>query len=105
MNNKELLGKRFKEIRLAFNLTQSQMAEIAGIEPASISKIETGKNFPLLKNLEKIALKLGIGIDDFFKFNHKKPRKQRREELINLYDKLDEENCEKLYKVIEAISL
>ena len=40
MNKKEIFGKRFKEIRKKFGYTQEKMAEIAGIEPQSISKIE-----------------------------------------------------------------
>lgn len=37
--NKKLLGKRFREIRKNLGYTQEQFAEIAGIEPQSISKI------------------------------------------------------------------
>ena len=70
MNTKEVFGKRFKEIRKKFGYTQDKMAEIAGIEPQSISKIESGKNFPLLSNLDKIATKLGISLEDFFDYKH-----------------------------------
>ena len=66
--NKKLLGKRFREIRKNLGYTQEQFAEIAGIEPQSISKIESGKNFPLLSNLEKIADRLGIDLSEFFIF-------------------------------------
>ena len=52
---KELLGKRIKEIRLARNLTQEQLAEIIDIGAASLSKIEIGMNYPTDDNLEKIA--------------------------------------------------
>ena len=69
--NKILLGKRFREIRKKLGYTQEKFAEIAGIEPQSISKIESGKNFPLLSNLEKIANNLNIELKDFFVYSHK----------------------------------
>ncbi len=67
--NKKLLGKRFREIRKKLGYTQEKFGEIAGIEPQSISKIESGKNFPLLSNLEKIANKLNIDLSDFLYMN------------------------------------
>lgn len=41
----KLLGKRIKELRLANNLKQAELAEIIGIEPRSISRIESGYHF------------------------------------------------------------
>lgn len=68
--SKKLLGKIFREIRKKLGYTQEKFAEIAGIEPQSISKIESGKNYPLLANLEKIANNLNIELSDFFIYSH-----------------------------------
>lgn len=60
MNRKKLLGKNLKEYRTKKGLTQNQLAEIVDVEPQSISKIESGTNFPLLNNLDKMADVLDI---------------------------------------------
>jgi len=103
MDNKAVFGKRFKQIRKHFGYTQDKMAEIAGIEPQSISKIESGKNFPLLSNLEKIAEKLGIQLEDFFRYEHKQPN--IRENLLKIFDELNQEDREKLYRIALALKL
>lgn len=97
MNKKEIFGKRFKEIRKKFGYTQEKLAEIAGIEPQSISKIESGKNFPLLSNLEKISQKLEIEIEDFFDYTHK--QENLRANLLNIFDKLDQTDKERLVRI------
>ena len=40
-------------------LTQKQLAELAGIEQASLSRIETGKVSPDLATIKKIATAMG----------------------------------------------
>lgn len=103
MNKKELLGKRFREIRKQLGLTQEKIAEIAGIEPQSISKIESGKNFPLLSNLEKIAQKLNIELEDFFIYEHKNGDEYTKEALIKIFENLDNESKEKLLRIARVL--
>ena len=52
---KKLLGKRIAEIRKSKKMQQEDLAEIIGIEPNNLSKIETGKNYPNPENLAKMA--------------------------------------------------
>lgn len=105
MNKKVIFGKRFKDIRKKFGYTQDKMAEIAGIEPQSISKIESGKNFPLLSNLDKIADKLGIEMEDFFCYEHKAPVEQLRTELLEVFDSLDQADKEKLLRIAKILKV
>lgn len=105
MNKKELLGHRLRELRKKFGYTQEKLAEIAGIEPQSISKIESGKNFPLLSNLEKISKKLGIELEDFFNYEHKNSAEEKREKLIKIYDSLSEDNKERLFRIARALEI
>ena len=51
MDIKKLLGKKIKEIRKNKNFTQEKMAELIGIETASLSNIENGKYYPTAENL------------------------------------------------------
>ncbi len=101
MNKKELLGKRLREIRKQFGYTQEKMAEIAGIEPQSISKIESGKNFPLLSNLEKIANKLNIELEEFFNYKHKNTSEYNKAVLLKIYENLNQEKLIRIAKVLE----
>lgn len=105
MNKKIVFGKRFKEIRKQFGYTQDKMAEIAGIEPQSISKIESGKNFPLLTNLDKIASRLGIELEDFFNYEHKKSEDEIREELFSIFNSLTLENKERLLRIAKVFKV
>lgn len=103
--NKKLLGKRFREIRKNLGYTQEQFAEIAGIEPQSISKIESGKNFPLLSNLEKIADRLGIDLSEFFIYSHKNEPSVLKKILISTFDELSNEDQEKAVRIMLALKL
>lgn len=103
--SKELLGKRFREIRKKLGYTQEKFAEIAGIEPQSISKIESGKNFPLLSNLEKIAQKLDIDLSEFFIYSHKNEEKDLKTFLNKIFDELPTEDKEKAVRLLLALKI
>lgn len=103
--NKELLGKRFREIRKKLGYTQEKFAEIAGIEPQSISKIESGKNFPLLSNLEKIADNIGIQLEDFFVYEHQHSEDDLKNILNATFDELSHADKEKAVRLLLALKL
>lgn len=46
---KDLFSKRIKELRKAKNLTQEQFAELIGIDPRNIIKIENKQTFPRIQ--------------------------------------------------------
>ncbi len=105
MNKKKLLGERLREIRKKFGYTQEKMSEIVGVEPQSISKIESGKNFPLLTNLEKIADNFNLELKDFFDFEHKNSSDTIRKEVLKTFDGLSKENQEKLLRIAKILEL
>lgn len=59
-NLKVGLGKRIKKIRESKNFTQEYLAELVGIEQATLSNIERGKSYPSVDTLQKIADSLGV---------------------------------------------
>lgn len=61
---KSSFGQKLKQIRKAKNLTQAQLAELAGANEKHISKIETGVYFPTYKTLIKILEALDLSIED-----------------------------------------
>lgn len=70
MDNKKKLGKRIKELRKRKGLTQEQVAVLIEMEQNTISVIESGRNFPTLVTLEKIADILDVELSDFFNYEY-----------------------------------
>jgi transcriptional regulator with XRE-family HTH domain len=60
-------GRRLAEVRKQKGLTQQQLAEKLDISLVSIAYIETGKRWPRLVTLSRIADALGVNIDQLFK--------------------------------------
>lgn len=58
------LGEGLRRTRRERNLTQAQMATLAGVTPAAISQAETGRRGLSLDTLIPLCDALGIGIDD-----------------------------------------
>lgn len=79
---KQDLGQRIQYLRKQQKLTQEALAELVGIDPKNISKIENGNNYPSAETITAIATALNVDIYELFVFN-KIPYKQMREEIIN----------------------
>ena len=60
MDIKKQLGTRIKLIRKSKGFTQEILAELIGIEPPSLSYIETGKFAPSIETLQKISEALQV---------------------------------------------
>ncbi len=56
------IAKAMLDGRSARNLTQKELAEIAGITQSDISKLENGNANPSLRTLERLAAGLGMRI-------------------------------------------
>ena len=65
---KRQLGQRIFALRKAARMTQSELAEAAGVGNEYISKIERGLGSPSLETLVKIALALQVEIKVLFDF-------------------------------------
>lgn len=98
---KILLGKRIKELRKNLNFSQEQLAELIGIEPNNLSRIENGKNYPTAENLSKIANALSVSPEKLFAFNHHKNYEEIKKELIESLN--DEKFGRMLYKFFNLI--
>lgn len=67
-NLKIKLGKRIQSLRKSQGITQEKFSEIIGLDISSLSKIETGRNYPSPENLEKIANALNVEEKDLYNF-------------------------------------
>jgi len=66
MSLKTSLGRRIQYLRKSRNITQEKLAEQINMDITSLSKIETGRNYPHPDTLEKIAKALDIEICHLF---------------------------------------
>lgn len=60
---REYIGKRISEIRKGKGMSQVKLAEITGIAPGNIARIETGKYSTGIDLLSRIADKLDCKLD------------------------------------------
>ncbi len=65
---KVLVGQRIKTIRKTKKLTQEKLAELIGIEPQSLSYMETGKFSPSPDTLQKLGEVLEVRPYEFYYF-------------------------------------
>lgn len=105
MDHKKLLGQRIKYFRKTKKLTQEQLAELVGMEPNSISIIESGRNFPTLNSLEKIANALDIELNILFRYRQIKDNSQIIDKINHELTKLNDEKLEKILLFIEDFIL
>mgnify|MGYP000877830116 CR=1 FL=1 len=59
-------GKRIKELREQAGLSQTRLAQIAGVTPQAISMIESGERNIITKTADKIAAALGVTLNKLF---------------------------------------
>jgi transcriptional regulator with XRE-family HTH domain len=57
-------GERLRQLRLAKNLTQEELASLAGFSRSYYNEIETGKRNIALLNLNRLAQCLNISLSD-----------------------------------------
>ena len=98
MTLKQDLGQRIQKLRKDKKITQEQLAEMVGIDPKNISRIEKGNNYPTAENLTSIAKALHVDIYELFVFNSI-PLEQMKQEIINSLN--SEKNILHLYQCLK----
>ena len=86
MELKKQLGQKIQELRKKKKLTQEKFAEMVGIDPKNVSKIENGNNYPTAETLTSIAKALNINIYELFVFKDEISYPEMREEIIKSLD-------------------
>lgn len=62
-------GDRIKELRIAGDMSQRELALKAGLLPSGISRWETGDTLPTVYNALLVAEALGVSLDELSNFN------------------------------------
>jgi transcriptional regulator with XRE-family HTH domain len=60
------LGSRIREIRMAKNMTQNELANQCNFEKANLSRIESGRTNVTLRSLHRICKALEVDIAKLF---------------------------------------
>lgn len=102
-NLSKQLGLRIKELRKRQKLTQSQLAELIGMETTNLCKLENGGQLPKEENIEKIAKYLNVEIKELFEFGHLKTTDELRDELITLIRAACPKELELYYRLITSV--
>lgn len=63
----QAFGKRLAEVRKSRGLTQEKLAEMLDISSVSITYLETGRRWPRLLTLQKIAKCLKVPVAELFR--------------------------------------
>jgi len=102
-DTKKFLGARIQEIRKQKGLKQSELAEIAEIDPKHMSKIECGRCYPSFELLDKIAQALGKPTGDFLNIEHLYNRNDLTAQIIERIQTADDETFRRAYKILNEI--
>ena len=84
MELKKDLGRKIQTLRKERKMTQERLAELVGIDPKNISRIENGNNYPTPENLSAIAQALNVEIYELFVFNEISYSKMKQEIITAL---------------------
>ena len=101
-NTKELLGARIKELRKGRKLSQEELAELVGIEPRHMSRIEVGKSYPSLDRLERIAKALDVDLRDFFDFTHLEARPVNVDQINDILKEMTDDDLKKVSRILKV---
>jgi len=100
------LGLRLTELRQAAGLTQAQLAERIGVHPSNIGFWELSGTPPRGEVLPKLAVALGVSVDEFLGVTPPKPKKQAAKGRLQLVfesaSKLPRRQQEKVAEFVEA---
>lgn len=103
MDNKKKLGLKIKELRKRKGLTQEELAELIQMEQNSISVMESGRNFPTLGTLEKIAKVLDVNLSDFFDYDYIEDIDVIKTSTEDIISKMDDKQLRQLFKYVKSI--
>ena len=103
LSKKQALGLRIKEYREKQKFTQEKLAELTGIDPKHLSRIENGRNYPSIETLEKLTKNLDVTFEDIFQFGHLESRDEIMKKLSTKLHYLSDDKLKLIYKIIKEL--
>lgn len=102
VNLKVLLGQKIKFFRKKKSLSQEQLAEMVNMETKSLSRIESGHNYPMYENLVSISLALGVEPWQLYFKGNTKDVETMREEIFSVLSE-DENKIPAVYQYLATL--
>ena len=102
-STKILLGRKIRNLRKQKGWTQEHLSELAGINPKSILRIESGKTFPTYQNLEKFSEIFDVEVADLFNNRSLDNIETLKKYIYKDINNLDENKIRVLYNFLYAI--
>ena len=102
-NQKELLGKRIKELRKQNGYTQDYLAEKLKIEPRQLSKLETGKHYPSFETIIALLETFDITFEELISFEHLNSANDIRKTLLKDIENIDDSKIQSVYKILRVL--
>ena len=102
-NQKELLGKRIKELRKQRGYTQDYLAEKLKIEPRQLSKLETGKHYPSFETIIALLETFDITFEELISFEHLNSANDIRKTLLKDIENIDDSKIQSVYKILRVL--
>ena len=96
------LGQKIKFFRKKCSLSQEQLAEMVNMETKSLSRIESGHNYPMYENLVLISGALGIEPWQLYFSDDAKDIDKMRSEIISVLEK-DEDKIPAVYQYLSML--
>jgi transcriptional regulator with XRE-family HTH domain len=100
----ERLGHRVARQRWVVGLTQAELAEKVGVQPETISRIETGKRTVSLGLLARLSESLDLELHELFRLQHSdSPKEQALGRLLLFGSRLSAAEIELVMDVGAAV--
>ena len=103
MSNK--IAKKIRILRKTRGLTQQQLADLLGVQRATISNYEIGRRSPHIKELEKLADILGVNLEYFGVLNNDLDELIAKARVVFDDDAITTDEKAKVYKEILKLYL
>lgn len=81
----EKLGRNIARQRNAVGLTQAELADKVGVQPETVSRVETGSRTASLDLLENVARALEVELHDLFRLHDGDDPRQRALERLSFF--------------------
>lgn len=97
------IGKNIRKYRLAKNLRQEDLAELAGLSTNYVGAVERGEKLPALETFIEIVNTLGVSADMVLSEVVEAGYKVRTTQLSEQLEKLSDSDRRKVCAVVEAL--
>lgn len=98
-----LIGEKLKNVRISNNLTQAELAEELCVSTGYICQVENGDKCFNLKRLKEVAELFEKPVTYFIEGAAGDARESMIEEIINILSRIDENDIDKVKRILEII--